>query len=133
MVLRRRAAVGGGERGGGATELVGRPVSGEKEEGISGIPKPTLARAVVLQGGELRGGCRSRAAAMASGGARRSGGAVEVEGWLWSSGVLCGPFYRRPRRWRWERGDGRRGSFVGGVNGVGRHCRSGHVTGEVQR
>ena len=56
MVLRRRPAVGGGERGGGATELVGGPVPGEKEEGISGIPKPTLARAVVLRGGELRGG-----------------------------------------------------------------------------
>ena len=74
-------AAGGGERGGGATELVGGPVPREKKEGISGIPKPTLARAVVLRGGELRGGCRSGAAAMASGGARRSGGAaVEVEG-----------------------------------------------------
>ena len=74
MTPRRWVAAGGGERGGGATELVGGPVPGEKEEGISGIPKPTLSRAVVLRGGELRGGLRSGAAAMASGGARRSWG-----------------------------------------------------------
>ena len=71
MVLRRRAAVGGGEHGGGATELVGGPVPGEKEEGISRIPEPTLARAEVLPGGELHGGYRSEAAAMASSGARK--------------------------------------------------------------
>ena len=71
MVLRRRAAVGGGERGGGATDLVGGPVLGEKGGGDLEDPEPTLARAEVLPGGELRGGYRSEAAAMASSDARK--------------------------------------------------------------
>jgi hypothetical protein len=119
-VLRQRVAAGGGKRGGGTTELVGGPVPGEKKEGISGIPKPTLARAVVLRGGELRGGCRSGAAAMASGGARRSGGRRwRLRGWLWSSGVLCGPLYRRPRRWRRGCGGGGLTDSAAGFNGGG--------------
>ena len=111
MVLWWRAAVGGGERGGGATELVGGPVPREKEEGISRIPEPTLARAEVLRKGVPRDGRRSGAAAMVNGGAREPGGLLAVV--AWDVKLECDarvPFIGQVRRWRWEQGSG-------GVNG----------------
>ena len=61
---------------------------------------------------------RPRRPAAAGGGASGGGAAVEERGrevaarfevvGVVLGGVLCGLFYRRPRRWRWGAGSGRR-------------------------
>ena len=101
---RRRVAVDGGEHGGGATERGGgREVRGNGE-GIEKARVPYLAwaraqRGRVLRDGQRRQGERRRWRWQWGAGARKKscgGGGGAREG-------LCGVFYRRPRRWRWER------------------------------
>ena len=81
---------------------------------------------------------------MAAGEGMRGGGARgrEALGWaelrvVGAPGVLLGPFYRRPRRWRAGRIGGGPAGFVAGFNGGGGELlccsasRSGGAGGEV--
>ena len=77
MMPRRWAAVGGGERGGGATKLIDGPYLEKKEKEASRPLVPTLVWAGVQRGGELHGGWRPGAAAMVGEGVGSSGGGLE--------------------------------------------------------
>ena len=112
MTPRRWAAVGGGERGGGATKLIDGPYLEKKEKEASRPLVPTLVWAGVQRGGKLRGGRRRQWRAAALGLGR---GPCGDGGGLWSSAARERAFLKA-----WQGG--------GGLAGRGRRPASGDAT-----